>query len=155
MTLPKLCLLDRDSTLCFASKDPSSPLYYITRPDHLILKPGVREAIQLIRALNIPMILVTKQRCVGKGLVTESQVKAIHDHLESLLGVEFEGICVEGSAPDKGALYHAILNNYPVCSEEVVLFDDSIDEREIATRMGIHARDGTDLLGAVTKAFDL
>jgi len=137
MNLPKLAIIDRDSTLCFASNDPSSPIYYILSPDALILKPGVREAVQLLRAHSIPMILATKQRCISKGLVTQEQVRAIHDHLESLLGIEFDGICVEESAEDKGAIYHAILSNYPVKPEEVALFDDSQPEIDIASRMGL------------------
>ena len=137
MNLPKLCIIDRDGVLNFASHDPSSPLYYVLSPDHLILKPGVREAVQLLRAHGVPMILATKQRCISKGLITQSQVRSIHDHLESLLGIEFEGICVEESADNKSAIYHAILSNYPVKPGEVVLFDDSQPEIDIASRMGL------------------
>jgi histidinol phosphatase-like enzyme len=155
MNPPKLAIIDRDNTLCFASRDPSSPLYYILSPDHLILKPGVREAVQLLQAHSIPMILATKQRCISKGLVTQEQVRAIHDHLESLLGIEFDGICVEESAEDKGAIYHAILSNYPVKPAEVVLFDDSIQEVNIAASMGIRSYHSPDLLDRVKLMLNL
>jgi histidinol phosphatase-like enzyme len=149
MTLPKLCLIDRDSTLNFASSDPESPLYYITDPSCLVLKPGAREAIHLLKAHGIPMILVTRQRCVSKGLVSRETVEAIHARLEVLLGIEFDGICVEETAEDKGALYHAILSNYPMKPEEVVLFDDSGKELYVASQMGIQTYAGAELLESV------
>jgi len=155
MNLPKLAIIDRDNCLNFASNDPSSPIYYVLSPDHLVLKPGVLEAIKLLRIHSIPIILATKQRCISKGLVTQSQVRSIHDHLESLLGIEFEGICVEESAEDKGAIYHAILSNYPVKPAEVVLFDDSEYEVNIAVSMGMRAYCGLTLLDSVKLMLNL
>ena len=79
MNLPKLCIIDRDNTLCYASRDPSSPIYYILSPDALVLKPGVLEAVKLLQMYSIPMVLATKQKCVSKGLLTRDELFNINE----------------------------------------------------------------------------
>lgn len=156
MNLPKLAILDRDGTLNFASKDPSSPLYYILSPDHLILKPGVLEAVRLLNFHNIPMVLATKQRCVSKGLLTRDQLFQINERLEFMLGVEFKGVYVEEVEETKAGLYQGILEQSGLNPDDIVVFDDSEIELNVAFRMGIHRRyDGTDLLKSVQSLLQL
>lgn len=155
MNLPKLCIIDRDSTLCYASHDPSSPLYYILSPDHLVLKPGVLEAVKLLRLHNIPMVLATKQRCVGRGLITRDQLFDINERLEKMLGVQFQAVYTEEIEDTKAGLYKEILERSGLAPNEVVLFDDSISERIIASSMGMNVCNGRNLLEGVQEVLSL
>jgi hypothetical protein len=154
MSIPRLCLIDRDATINLASSDPTSPLYYITELDHLVIKPNVVTALAIIRAHGVPTILVTKQRCIDKGLISRERVDLIHARLQRILGHVFDEIRIEVQAENKRSLYDNVLNQHSrVAPQDVHLFDDSADERIIAARMGITAWDGADLYSAVTKAF--
>lgn len=149
MTLPKLAIIDRDNCLCFASRDPFSPLYYVLSSDRLVLKPGAREAVRLLEIHGIPMVLATKQRCVSKGLITRDAVFKINDHLESLLGIQFHSVYTEEIEENKAGLYREILAKTGLKPSEVVLFDDSEYEINIAVSMGMKAYCGLTLLESV------
>lgn len=155
MNLPKMVILDRDGVCNFASSNPDSPLYYITKVDDLILKPGVKEAVKLIQAHNIPIVLATKQRCVGKGLVTRARVDIINEKLRVLLGVDGWWVCVEENAENKSNLYKEILTKSSLQPHEVALFDDNPEEWKVANLMGLKYYDGTDLLASVKKLFQI
>lgn len=156
MTLPKLIILDRDSTLNFSSSNPESPFYYITKLEHLILKPGVEEAVKLIEAHGIPMVLATRQRGISKGLVSSETVDLINTRLQRLLDVSFEGVYIETEAEDKvGLLKHILLEHRRVGPSNMVLFDDSPREVVVAQGLGINAFDGSDLLSAAKALFHI
>jgi histidinol phosphatase-like enzyme len=148
-----IVLLDRDNTINFASKDEASQLYYITEPEHLVLKPGVKEAIELLHALCPKLVLVTKQRCLSKGIITESQLSQIHDELERKLEMKFSEILVEPVNKTKIELYRDIVAENE--GARIALFDDSEDERHAAHELGIHAFDGEELLEAVRLAYHI
>lgn len=149
MNLPKLAILDRDSTLCYASRDPSSPIYYILSPDALILKPGVLEAVKLLTIHAIPMVLATKQRCITKGLLTRDELFDINERLEKMLGIQFQAVYTEEVEDTKAGLYREILSKFDVSPTDTVLFDDSGMERLAASQLGISTGDGRDLLASV------
>jgi hypothetical protein len=156
MTFPQAVCLDRDGVLCLNSANPASPLYYILSADHLILKPRVAEAIQILRAHKVPIVLATKQRCISKGLITRGQVDDINRALEEILGIQFAHVLVEESAETKGHLYAEVLRLYPqVFSRRIYHFDDSEEERGEAWVAGLWVADGTDLFTAVCEAFDI
>lgn len=156
MTLPKLCVFDRDGTINLSSKDESSPFYYILDHEHLIIKPGVRQALQIIRALQIPSILATKQRCISKGLIGRERVATMNCRIERLCDFDFQQIYVEEAEQTKSNIYKKILNENPrINVDEIWLFDDSETERAIAARLGFTVFDGSNLYDAVTKALKL
>lgn len=155
MNLPKLAILDRDGTINFASHNPESPLYYILSPDHLILKPGVLEAVRLLQIYGIPMVLATKQRCVSKGLLTRDQLFKINERLERILGVEFQAVYTEEIEDNKAGLYRGILEWSGFKPNEIVLFDDSEYEVNIAVSMGMRAYCGLTLLDSVKSMLNL
>jgi histidinol phosphatase-like enzyme len=155
MSLPKLVIFDKDGTLSVSSSDPSSPLYYITELDHVILKPGAKEACQVVAAHGVPMVMATKQRCIGKGLVSRERVDLVNRRVERLLGISFEEILVEETHENKINLYHRILARWSTNPQSMHLFDDNKDERIIASRMGITTWDGANLFESVSKAFSL
>lgn len=155
---PQVLVFDRDSVLNVASYNPQSPLYYITRPDHLILKPYVRKAIKVAQLASrwAPMILATKQRCISKGIATRQEVDEVNEALEAMLDIQFTHILVEETAEDKTALFKRIVQLYPkVHSRRIVAFDDSQEERNVAYREGLTAYDGSDLWAGVCAAFNI
>lgn len=154
--IPKVVLIDRDATLVCASSDPKSPLYYILTPQHLILKPGVKEAVAILAVHGVPVILCTKQRCISKGLITVEEMAIIHSRLERLIDLPFDHILIEPEHDNKLDLYRKVLKMYPLVNpQDIALFDDSPDERMMAARLGITTYDGADLYGSVCKAFNI
>lgn len=154
--LPLVCLIDRDGVLNVSSSNPESPLYYVTELDHIIIKPGAREALAIIRAHRVLTYLVTKQRCISKGLASRERVDLINNRVQRLLGHDFDGVYVEPEAETKRALYEQILKETfvrHVGAASAHLFDDSEAERTEATRLGFTVHDGTDLYGAVCRVF--
>lgn len=155
MNLPKLCIIDRDGTINYASRDPSSPIYYILSPDALVLKPGVLEAVKLLQIHSIPIVLATKQRCVSKGLLTRDELFNINERLEQMLNVQFQAVYAEEVEDTKAGLYREILARFEVSPTDTVLFDDSATERGEASKLGISAHDGKNLLESVTTLLHL
>jgi histidinol-phosphate phosphatase family protein len=85
-------LFDRDGTLVHDipyNGDPAlvSPL------------PGARHAVDGLRAAGLRTALVTNQSGVGRGLLAETDVTAVNDRVEELLG-PFDAVAVCAHAPD-------------------------------------------------------
>lgn len=152
--IPKVCCIDRDSTIILSSSDPKSPLYYVTKIEHVILKPGVREAFEILRIHKVPVWLLTKQRCISKGIATREQVNDVNRYIENLLGFEFTGILVEEEKENKAELYPKIIEKYPN-ENNIYLFDDSWKELDIAAKLGIKIHDAGNLYRAICAAFNI
>lgn len=58
---------------------------YLNRIDQMVLVSGVATAIASLNRAGIPVIIVTNQSGVARGLLTEANLKTIHAHLEVLL----------------------------------------------------------------------
>lgn len=162
MTLPKLIILDRDGTLNYASSNSESPLYYVTKLEHVVIKPGVQEAIDLIKAHGIAIIVATRQRCISKGLAAREQVNLINARVIRLLDIDNAGVFVEERENDKGRLLKEIIDYYGkaytgrvVKPGDMVLFDDSPREIKVAQELGIAAYDGSDLLASVKQVLHI
>ncbi len=82
--------LDRDGTV----NVPAAEGDYVTEPGQLVLLPGVAEAIGRLRDAAIPVFIVTNQRGVARGLMTSSDLDAVHDRMRSLLGAG--GVTLDG-----------------------------------------------------------
>lgn len=154
----KCLIIDRDSVINHASKDPESPFYYIFKPEHLVLKPNVREAFALLNALRqetgLKVYLATKQRCVSKRLITRRQVDWLNEHLQThLIPFVFDGVYVEESAPDKRALFATILSDSGLQPSECLVIDDSGTECDVAATMGFAVGSTDDLYMAVCHTF--
>lgn len=48
--------------------------------------PGMREALERLRAANVPLAVVSNQSGVGRGMLTIDQVEAVNRRVEDLLG---------------------------------------------------------------------
>ncbi len=142
-----LFLIDRDNTINLSSDDNTSPLFHILTKESLILKPNVEKAFALLKSHGIPSLLVTRQRCLVKELITKKELDDLHSHLEFLLSYKFLDIFIEPSAFTKMNLYEKISVKYK--DYKLSLFDDSKEERDIANNFNIKTYDGTDLYKSV------
>lgn len=68
--------LDRDGVLNVLRRND-----YVKTPAELELLPGVSEAMQILRSHFLHIFIVTNQQGIGKGLMTETDLAAIHAKL--------------------------------------------------------------------------
>ncbi|MBE6555601.1 MAG: HAD-IIIA family hydrolase [Ruminococcaceae bacterium] len=90
--------LDRDGTV-------NRYVGFLTAPDQMVLEEGAAEAIRAINRAGLLAVLVTNQPVVARGDVTEAELDAIHDRMETLLGREgayLNAICYCPHHPDSG-----------------------------------------------------
>ena len=73
--------LDRDDTLI-------ANVPYLSDPAGLRLLPGAAEALAVLRRAGFALVLATNQSAVGRGIITETRLREIHDALERLLAAE-------------------------------------------------------------------
>ncbi|HEV2062608.1 MAG TPA: HAD-IIIA family hydrolase, partial [Solirubrobacteraceae bacterium] len=78
---PGAAFLDRDGTINV--KPPEGE--YVEAPEELRLLPGAAAAIARLNAAGLPVIVVTNQRGVALGRMTEADVAAVHDRLREEL----------------------------------------------------------------------
>lgn len=71
--------LDRDGVI-----NRRTPDRYISRVEEFELLPGVQEALALLRKRSGRLLVVTNQAGIGKGLMDERDLEAIHAHLRML-----------------------------------------------------------------------
>ena len=74
--------LDRDDTLI-------ENVPYLGDPEKVRLLPGTKEAIQKLRQNGLPLIVVSNQSGVGRGLITKEQVRSVDARMEQLVGLHF------------------------------------------------------------------
>ncbi|MCS6825265.1 MAG: D-glycero-beta-D-manno-heptose 1,7-bisphosphate 7-phosphatase [Caldilinea sp.] len=71
--------LDRDGTLNVERAD------YVKSIEELVLLPGVLDALARLATFDLPLILITNQSAIGRGIVSHRRVERIHHHLRSLV----------------------------------------------------------------------
>jgi D-glycero-D-manno-heptose 1,7-bisphosphate phosphatase len=80
--------LDRDGTII---EDAD----YLVHPDQVRMIPGAAEALRRLNDLRIPVVIVTNQSAVARGMASEIDVTAVNDRLRVLLaaaGAHLDGI---------------------------------------------------------------
>jgi D-glycero-D-manno-heptose 1,7-bisphosphate phosphatase len=85
--------LDRDGTLI-------EDVHYLSKPEQVRLLPGSGTAVRRLREAGYVCVMVTNQSAIGRGLLTEEGLAAVHDELNRQLALE-------GAALD--AAYHCPL----------------------------------------------
>jgi D-glycero-D-manno-heptose 1,7-bisphosphate phosphatase len=80
---PRAVLLDRDGTINVKAPEGE----YITAPEQLELLPGAGEAIAELARAGVPVVVVTNQRGIARGLMTEADLAAVHGRLSERLRV--------------------------------------------------------------------
>ncbi len=79
--LPSAAFLDRDGTII---EDPGFP----NDPAQVRLLPGAGAALARLNAAGVPVIVVTNQSGIARGLVTWDQYRAVKERMEELLALE-------------------------------------------------------------------
>ncbi len=76
--LKKAVFLDRDDTII---KDK----VYLSDPGEIEILPQAADSIRLLNEQDIPVIVITNQSGIARGLLTEKRLRIIHERLSSLL----------------------------------------------------------------------
>jgi D-glycero-D-manno-heptose 1,7-bisphosphate phosphatase len=127
-------LADRDGVL---NEDRS---HGVRCPEELVLLPGAADAVKRLNEAGIPIAVITNQSIVGRGLISASELDAIHGHLQSELaraaGAKLDlSLCAPdhpdqpGTArkPAPGMLVKAMKRYGATPAETVMIGDDRRD----------------------------
>jgi D-glycero-D-manno-heptose 1,7-bisphosphate phosphatase len=74
-------LLDRDGTINVKAPEGD----YITRPEQLELLGGAAESIRMLNRARVPVVVITNQRGIALGRMTETDLMTVHSRLRELL----------------------------------------------------------------------
>lgn len=80
----KAAFLDRDGVI---NRKAPTETEYITCWEEMQILPGVVEAIALLNRSGFQVIVVSNQRCIAKGLLTMSELEAVHERMRGELAV--------------------------------------------------------------------
>lgn len=83
--MKRAIFLDRDGTL-----NDKSPAYYIYKPEHFRLIPGIGKLLHELQALDYLLIVITNQGGIDKGVYTKGDVEVIHQLMQEEL--EADGV---------------------------------------------------------------
>lgn len=75
---PSVAFLDRDGTII---RDRE----YLATPDEVELLPGAAAAIRRLNDANVPVVVITNQSGIARGLFTEADFQVVTAHLDALL----------------------------------------------------------------------
>jgi D-glycero-D-manno-heptose 1,7-bisphosphate phosphatase len=70
----RAAFLDRDGTII-------EDLEYISKPEDVCLRPGAAEAIAMLNARRIPVVVVTNQSGIARGLFTVADYESVRDRV--------------------------------------------------------------------------
>lgn len=82
--------LDRDGTLI-------DDAHYIARPELVRLRPGAADAIAKLNRAGVPVIVVTNQSGIARGLLTEADYTRVQQRMAELLSSVGGGAHVDAS----------------------------------------------------------
>ncbi len=99
----KAIFLDRDGVV--NEKPPED--HYVSRIEEFRFQAGAAKAIAMLKRLDYAIILVTNQRGIARGFMTESDLRAVHDYMQ----LELAG---ENASLD--AIYHCPHEKFEECS---------------------------------------
>lgn len=83
MISPERCLVlvDRDGTI-------NREVNHLADPDRLELLPGAAEGLIRMEEAGLPLVVVTNQAQIGRGLLSEERLQEIHARLDEMLTAE-------------------------------------------------------------------
>jgi histidinol-phosphate phosphatase family protein len=78
---------------------------YVLRWEEFVWRPGAISSLRRLTPFALPIVIVTNQSCVGRGLVSLHSISSIMDH--AVTALEEAGVPVDGwyccpHAPDQG-----------------------------------------------------
>lgn len=141
MTL-SAAFLDRDGTINVKAPEGE----YVVSPDEVTLLPGAAEGIRDLNLVRVPVIVVTNQRGIALGRMTEDDLAAVHRHLDELLAAEGARIDAYYHCPhDTGvcdcrkpgtAMFEQAAREHGIDLPESVVIGDSESDVEAGRRIG-------------------
>jgi D-glycero-D-manno-heptose 1,7-bisphosphate phosphatase len=126
-------LLDRDGTVNVERAD------YVRSVEQFVLLPGVIKAFAELAVFGLPVVVVTNQSAIARGLISERDLESIHEHLSSVArktGLELRGILVCPHHPEAGCPCRKPRPGLLLCAaaqlgirpEECLMIGDSIND---------------------------
>ena len=155
--------LDRDGTI--NAKAPEGE--YVTSPDQVTLLPGAARAVRALNDAGVVTVVVTNQRGIALGRMSERDLHAVHERLAVLLDEEAgahldkilhcphdEGVC-DCRKPGIGLLRRAAVELPGLSLENSVMIGDSESDVEAGRAAGMRTirlgRDARDLREAIER----
>jgi D-glycero-D-manno-heptose 1,7-bisphosphate phosphatase len=81
MTGRAAAFLDRDGTIIY-------DVDYLRDPEEAVLIPGAAAAIAQLNARSVPVVVVTNQSGIARGLLSQADYDAVRDRVDELLAVQ-------------------------------------------------------------------
>lgn len=97
-TRQRAIFLDRDGTLIHDAG-------YVNDPQDVQLIPGSLDALARLQKAGFALVIVSNQSGIGRGLISRSEARAVHERLEELLaegGVSLDGAYYCPHTPEDG-----------------------------------------------------
>jgi histidinol-phosphate phosphatase family protein len=92
------CFVDRDDTL-------NRDCPYCRKPEDIVLLPTVPEGVRVLNDAGLPVVVVTNQSGIGRGLFTEADLQAMHAKMQRDLqgqGARLDALYFCPHLPDSG-----------------------------------------------------
>jgi len=135
--------LDRDGVI----NEKPTPHEYIRSIDEFRLLPNIADWIRLFNALEFVVIVITNQRGVARGLMTEAALASIHSHMLQELaakGARIDDIfycpheenSCECRKPKPGLVY-AARDKWNIDLAHSLFLGDSDSDQELAAACGV------------------
>ena len=77
--MDKVVILDRDGVINV------DLMTYVTKPEEFEAIEGSLEAISLLNKNGYKVCIATNQACIERKIISENELRQIHDHMEGLL----------------------------------------------------------------------
>ena len=134
--------LDRDGTINVKAPEGE----YVESPGEVVLLPRAAEGIRDLNGLRIPVIVVTNQRGIALGRMTEDDLAAVHARLDELLAAEGARVDAYYHCPhDKGtcdcrkpgtAMLERAAAEHGISLPDSVMIGDAESDVEAGRRVG-------------------
>lgn len=140
--IPRLVLLDRDGVL---NQDRTD---YVKSTDELVVLPGAPQAVARLNRAGIKVAVVSNQSAVGRGVISQAGLDAIHASLCAHLaahGAALDALLFAPDAPDRatdrrkpgpGMLLEAMAR-FQASPADSVMIGDQPTDAEAARRAGV------------------
>eukprot|EP00980_Cylindrotheca_fusiformis_P021808 scaffold8642_cov105-Cylindrotheca_fusiformis.AAC.4 len=145
--LPKLVLLDRDGVI---NKDVGAP--GVLRKSQFQLTPDAGRAIGKLKRMGCRVVVITNQSCVGKKLLSQSELEEIHDAMRQMLCKADECAVLDQiyvctsvddndrrKKPNPGMIFEAC-RDHGVDASESVFVGDNLTDMQAAQAAGVTKR---------------
>lgn len=135
--------LDRDGTINVERAD------YVKSVDEFVLLTGALDALVKLAAFAVPIIVITNQSVIGRGIVSQKQIDEVHEHLQGLVrtaGGRIDAIYLCPHRPDDGCdcrkpkpgLLQAAAADLRLDLGRCILIGDSVTDLQAAYAAGSH-----------------